>query len=49
MSETQGVMMFNRGDGMMINAIVALYTLRQHYDGDITFYIQPPCFQTVEL
>ncbi|MFW5804542.1 MAG: hypothetical protein ACOCWG_04870, partial [bacterium] len=28
---------------MMINAIVALYTLRQHYHGNITFYVQPPC------
>jgi len=43
MKASQGVIMFNRGDSMMINAIVALYTLRQYYDGDITFYVQPPC------
>jgi len=43
MIETQGIIMFNRGDSMMINAIVALYTLRQHYSGEITFYVQFPC------
>ena len=43
LDKSQGIIMFNRGDSMMINAIVALYTLRQHYDGDITFYVQPPC------
>lgn len=41
--ENKGIMMFNRGDAMMINAIVSLYTLRKHYDGNITFYVQPPC------
>jgi len=41
--ESKGIMMFNRGDFMMINAIVALYTLRKHYEGDITFYVQKPC------
>ena len=41
--------MFNRGDKMMINAIVALYTLRKHYDGNITFYLQPPCSDTEEF
>ena len=43
MGLSQGVIMFNRGDAMMINAIVALYTLRQHYDGNVTFYVQQPC------
>lgn len=39
---TRGVIMFNRGDKIVVRAIVALYTLRKHWDGDITFYVEQP-------
>jgi hypothetical protein len=42
MDQTKGVMMFNKGTKMLINALVALYSLRKHYSGNITFYIEDP-------
>jgi hypothetical protein len=47
--ETQGVIMFNRGDKMLVRILVALYSLRKHYDGNITFYIENPCSCMDEL
>ncbi|GEM_PF-2230500 len=40
--ETRGIIMFNRGEKMLINALVALYSLRKHYQGEITFYVEDP-------
>ena len=40
--ESKGVIMFNRGDKIVVRAIVALYTLRQHWSGPITFYVENP-------
>lgn len=40
--ESRGVIMFNRGEKMLINALVALYSLRKHYQGEITFYVENP-------
>lgn len=40
---TQGVIMFNRGDRMLVRILTALYSLRKHYSGDITFYVENPC------
>lgn len=37
---TQGIMMFNRGDKMVVQALVSLYSLRKYYNGDITFYVE---------
>jgi hypothetical protein len=39
---TRGVIMFNRGPKMVLRALVALYSLRKYYNGDITFYIEEP-------
>jgi len=41
--DSKGIMMFNRGDRMMVNALVSLYSLRKHYQGNITFYTDTPC------
>jgi len=43
MEETKGVIMFNRGDKMLVRILVCLYTLRQHYQGAVTFYVEEPC------
>jgi len=40
--KTQGVMMFNKGTKMLVSALVALHSLRKHYNGNITFYIEDP-------
>ena len=40
MSETQGIIMFNRGDRCVVRATVCLYTLRKHWDGLITFFLE---------
>jgi len=40
--ETRGIIMFNRGEKCLIRAIVCLYTLRQHWDGPVTFYLEHP-------
>jgi len=42
MADTKGVIMFNRGDKIVVRAIVALYSIRKHYDGPITFYVEDP-------
>lgn len=42
MTETRGVIMFNRGPNMVVRALVAVYSLRKYYSGDITFYIEEP-------
>jgi hypothetical protein len=39
MSST-GIMMYNRGSRMTVEALVALYSLRKYYDGKIAFYVQ---------
>lgn len=40
--ETRGIIFFNRGDGCIVRAIVALYSLRQHWNGPITFFLEKP-------
>jgi lipopolysaccharide biosynthesis glycosyltransferase len=40
--ESRGIIMFNRGEGIVLRAIVALFSLRKHYDGPITFYVEDP-------
>lgn len=40
--ESQGIIMFNRGNGIVVRAMVALYTLRKHWDGPVTFYVEKP-------
>lgn len=40
MEETKGIIMFNRGTGCIVRAIVCMHTLRQHWDGPVTFYIE---------
>ena len=40
--ESRGVIMFNRGPNMVIRALVALYSLRKHYNGNISFYVEEP-------
>jgi len=42
MEETRGVLLFNRGDKCIVRAIVALYTLRQHWNGPVTFFLEDP-------
>jgi len=41
-NETRGIIMFNRGDGCIVRAIVALETLRRHWDGPVTMYLEDP-------
>ena len=41
--ESSGIIMFNRGSKMLIHALVSLHSLRKHYNGDVTFYVQNPC------
>ena len=38
--ETQGIVMFNCGTKCLVRAIVCLYSLRKHYDGKVTFFIE---------
>jgi hypothetical protein len=40
--ESRGIIMFNRGSGCIVRAIVALETLRRHWDGPITMYLEDP-------
>jgi hypothetical protein len=42
MEETRGIIMFNRGPNCIVRAIVALETLRRHWNGPITFYLEDP-------
>ena len=41
-TENKGIMMFNRGDKMVVRAMVALYSLRKYWDGNISFYLEDP-------
>lgn len=43
MDESTGIIMFNCGTEMIIRALVALYSIRKHYNGAITFYVEDPC------
>jgi len=47
--ESEGIMMFNRGDRMMVNLLVSLYSLRKHYGGNVTVYLENPCSSPLEL
>jgi len=40
--ETKGVILFNRGEKCIVRAIVCLYSLRKHYNGKVTFYLETP-------
>ena len=40
--ESIGIIMFNRGDKCIVRAMVCLYSLRKHYDGPVTFYLEAP-------
>ena len=40
--ESRGIIMFNRGEKIVVRAIVSLYSLRKHWDGPITFYVENP-------
>ena len=40
MEETRGIIMFNRGPNCIVRAIVALETIRRHWEGPITFYLE---------
>jgi lipopolysaccharide biosynthesis glycosyltransferase len=42
MEETKGVLLFNKGEKCIVRAIVALYTLREHWDGEVTFFLEDP-------
>lgn len=42
MEESKGVLLFNRGNKCICRAIVCLYTLRQYYQGDVTFFLEDP-------
>lgn len=41
-TETRGVIMYNRGTKCVVRAIVSLCSLRQHYKGPITFFLEDP-------
>lgn len=40
--ETRGIILFNRGEKCIVRASVCLYSLRKHYDGPVTFYLEDP-------
>jgi alpha-N-acetylglucosamine transferase len=40
--ESRGIIMFNRGEKIVVRALVSLYSLRKHWDGPITFYVENP-------
>lgn len=42
MEETRGIIMFNRGNGCIVRAIVCFETLRRHWDGPVTMYLEDP-------
>ena len=42
MEESRGVLLFNRGEKCVIRAIVALYSLRKYWKGDVTFFLEDP-------
>jgi len=37
---SKGIIMFNRGTSCIVRAIVCLYSLRKHWKGPITFYLE---------
>ena len=41
-NETRGVLFFNRGEKCAVRLVVALYTLRKHYHGDVTVFLEEP-------
>jgi|SaaInlV_165m_DNA_1040744.scaffolds.fasta_scaffold10966_3 lipopolysaccharide biosynthesis glycosyltransferase len=40
--ESRGIIMFNRGNNCIVRAIVAFETLRRHWDGPVTIYLEDP-------
>jgi hypothetical protein len=40
--ETKGVILYNRGNKCIVRAIVCLYSLRKHWDGNVTFFLEEP-------
>lgn len=42
MDKEKGVILFNRGDKMIVRAIVTLKTLREHYSGPVTMFLEQP-------
>jgi hypothetical protein len=42
MEESRGIILFNRGEKCILRAIVCLYSLRKHYDGKVTFFLEQP-------
>lgn len=40
--QSRGIILFNRGDKCIVRAMVCLYSLRKHYDGPVTFYLEDP-------
>jgi hypothetical protein len=38
--ESKGVILFNRGSRMIVQAIVCLHSLRKHYDGKVTIFLE---------
>jgi len=43
MDKSSGIIMFNRGDRMVVRALVSLYSLRRFYRGPVIFYTEEPC------
>ena len=35
-----GIIMFNKNEKVTVRALVSLYTIRQYYDGPITFFVE---------
>jgi len=46
--ETNGIIYFNRGDKCAIRLLVSLYSLRKHYGGNITVYLEKPYPENLE-
>jgi hypothetical protein len=40
--DNKGVLLYNRGEKCIVRAIVALHTLREHWDGSVTFFLEDP-------
>ena len=47
--ETKGIIMFNRGEQMIVRILVSLYSLRKFYSGNVSFYVENPCPCSNEL
>lgn len=41
-NESRGIIMFNRGDGCCVRAIVAMNSIRRFWKGPATFYLETP-------